>query len=714
MKLLNKLLLVSAIASMGLGSWAQKPSDTPVSQMEKLDRGLVAFPSTKGQVFVSWRLLATDDANTAFMLLKNGEVLAGPITGATSMTVDGMADDEFQVQTLRNEERLDLTPPVKPWAKSYLELKLDRPEAGADYDYSPNDCSVGDVDGDGQYEIFVKWDPSNSKDNSQSGKTGNVYIDCYRLDGTKLWRIDLGVNIRAGAHYTQFMVYDFDKDGQAEMICKTGPGSIDGAGNFVSAAATDATIQEVDNAKDWRNGDGRITGGQEWLTVFKGETGEALHTIFYNPNRNTTYGGAADGSFNWGTPDNKNDKASYGNRGERFLAAVAYLDGPDHPASGIFSRGYYGYAFVWAVDFDGTQLKHRWLHRSESKTQYSVVDADFNESAKVTAPACSSGLGKNTMFANGNHNLSIADVDGDGKDEIIWGSAALDDDGSLLYAVGFGHGDAIHLGDLDPDRPGLELFDVHEEKGDYAWDLHDAATGEIIWKGGQKGQDNGRGVAADIVADSRGYEFWSSYGGFDSGSRNQNPFNAITGEQSGSSKPSMNFRVYWDGDPYDELLDGTSISKYGKGSLMLGPGLSSIGAASMGNSSSCNSTKATPCLSADIFGDWREEVILWSKNDNATLNIYSTAYETEYRFPTLMHDHVYRMGVAWQNVAYNQPPHLGFYLPDFIDSYNPTGIQIVEIDKETADTPYYNLMGLPVDNPVKGIYIQNGRKIVVK
>jgi rhamnogalacturonan endolyase len=296
---------------------------------------------------------------------------------------------------------------------------------------------------------------------------------------------------------------------------------------------------------------------------------------------------------------------------------------------------------------------------SDTKTQYKVMDAS-GTTKTYTGKTCFSGLGRYTMYANGNHNMSIADVDGDGKDEIIWGSAACDDDGKMLYAVGFGHGDAIHLADLDPDRPGLELFDVHEEKGTYAWDMHDAATGEIIWKGGQSGQDNGRGCAADIVADKRGQEFWSAYGGFDSSARIQNPFNAITGTQAGTSKPAMNFRIYWDGDLQDELLDGITISKYGGSTL----GVGTTPLENIGSPSSCNGTKATPCLSADIFGDWREEVILWSTTDNATLNIYSTATTSNYRMPTLMHDHTYRMGICWQNTAYNQPPHLGYYLPD--------------------------------------------------
>ena len=719
MKLLGKLWLSSALVVVAIGIYAQQRLSTPQHQMEKLDRGLVAFPTTTGKVFVSWRLLGTDAPATTFTLLKNGKPVAENITGATSMTVDGGDDDEFQVAVYdagSDATVLETSPVVKPWAKSYLELKLDRPETGVlGGTYSPNDCSVGDVDGDGQYEIFVKWDPSTSKDNSQSDKTDNVYIDCYKIvNGTSsnaqlLWRIDLGVNIRAGAHYTQFMVYDFDGDGCAELMCKTAPGSKDGQGNYVNQAATDEKILTADNAKDWRTEAGRINGGQEYLTVFKGLTGEAVHTIAYYPNRNAKAElSEAEGTFNWDDRSGKKDRGDYGNRGERYLAAVAYLGGPDALPSGVFCRGYYTFAYVWAVDFDGTELKTRWLHSSDKKTSYSLQDA-AGQIETFSPTVCTSGLGRYTMYANGNHNLSVADVDGDGRDEVVWGSAALDDDGKMLYAVGYGHGDAIHLADLDPDRPGLELFDVHEEKGDYAWDLHDAATGEILWKGGQKGQDNGRGLAADIVAD-RGYEFWSSYGGFNSASRNQNPFNAVTGKEAGSSKPSMNFRVYWDGDEYDELLDGTTISKYGKGNLAQGQGLSAI--STMGAPSSCNGTKATPCLSADIFGDWREEVILWSKNDSSTLNVYSTAYETDYRFPTLMHDHTYRMAVAWQNTAYNQPPHLGFYLPDYIGAYNnPTGIRTVRIENQ-GDGACYSLTGVRVKAPGKGIYIINGKKVI--
>ena len=694
---------------------------TPVSQMEKLDRGVVALPRSTGTgIFLSWRLLGTDDpATTTFDVVRNGETIKENLAKTNFEDGGGTKTASYQIVTKVNGEVVETSEAVSPWGKTYLTLKLDRPAKGEQGGtYTPNDMSVGDVDGDGQYELFVKWDPSTSKDNSQSGVTDNVFIDCYKLDGTKLWRIDLGRNIRAGAHYTQFMVYDFDRDGRAELMCKTAPGSLDGNGNYVNQAATDDKIKNASGTSLFLTSDGRINGGQEYLTVFKGATGEAIHTIFYNPNRNMTYGGAADGKVNWGDVDGKNDAASYGNRGERFLAAVAYLDGPDQPASGIFCRGYYGHAFIWAVGFDGEHLYQKWLSQHKtSKTAYTLYtyDAEGNRTSKAfTKCQPTSGKGSGTMFGNGNHNMSIADLDGDGCDEIVWGSAALDHDGRLLYGTGFGHGDAIHLADHCPDRPGLEVFQIHEESP-YGWDLHDAFTGEVLYSAtGDK--DNGRGIAAQLDSKVRG-SFFSS-------ANDRSQRSAVTGEVVSTKSTSMNFRIYWDGDAQEELFDGGYDKDTGKSTPLItkwnGNGTTNLRTfdSSYGNPQSCNSTKATPSLQADLLGDWREELVMWDYNNPAQVHIYTTNITSALAIPTLMHDHTYRMGICWQNTAYNQPPHLGYYLPDYVGG-KTNAIQTLRNGESSQEPVLYDLQGrrIQADRPFKGVAIERqggkSRKMVI-
>ena len=417
------------------------------AQNERPDRGLVVAQGQKdGQYFASWRLLKSDPHDASFTLLKDGKVYKRNITGATSLEVEGTPTSRWQVVSDADASKSKV---VLPWAQPYLMLHVTPPPSvdcdKGSWSYTANDCSIGDVDGDGQYELFLKWSPTNERDNSGDGYTGNVFISCYKLDMENpqnnprcLWTIDLGKNIRAGAHYTQFMVADFDGDGRAEMMCKTAPGTLDGKGAFVSQAATDPAIRSVDNTKDWRNEHGRVCGGQEYLTVFSGLDGHAIHTVFYEPNRDGMIGGAAYGHLDWNVPATGKkliDNGQHGNRGERYLACVAYLDGVDRNPDAVFFRGYYTYAFGWAVSFDGKEIHTKWLHESWNEKTYSVTDATGHKTTYTAAPP-TSGRGSATLFGNGNHNLAVGDVDGDGRDEIIWGSAALDDDGRLLYATG--------------------------------------------------------------------------------------------------------------------------------------------------------------------------------------------------------------------------------------------------------------------------------------
>jgi rhamnogalacturonan endolyase len=717
--LLLSMLLAFASSSFSRALKEQTTIPTTVSQMEKLDRAPVALKAQGGGIFLSWRLLGTDDADaTTFDVLADGEPVVTNLSNTNYIHKTGTIAKQYQIVTHINGEPRDTSYAIMPWTEDYLKLKLIRPANGSQGgSYSPNDMSVGDVDGDGNYEFFVKWDPSNQKDNSQDGMTDNVYLDCYKVaigqtanNCQLLWRIDLGRNIRAGAHYTQYMVYDFDGNGCAELMCKTAPGSKDGLGQYVNQAATDEKIRAANNAKVWLSGSGRMNGGHEYLTVFDGLTGKAIHTIAYNPNRNAkSVLSEASGSFNWDDRSGRTDNAGY-NRGDRYLAAVAHIDGPNETPAGIFCRGYYTYAFIWAVKFDGEFLVPQWFHASDSKTSYKLTtyDADGNSTTQTfnNLPAPTSGGGSRTMYSNGNHNMSVADVDNDGFDEILWGSAALNHDGTLRYATGFGHGDAIHLADMNPERPGLELFEVHEEKGTYAWDLHDASTGEIIFKGGPSGVDNGRGMAAQLDAKHHAYFF-------SSGSAKEQR-SAMTGEVMSKASTSVNFRIYWDGDLQDELLDGTKISKWnGNGTTQL------FDASAYNQSQTCNSTKSTPNISGDLFGDWREEVIFWSKSDNATLNVFTTNIPSDYMVPTLMHDHTYRLGICWQNTAYNQPPHLGYFLPDYVEGFSPVGIAVMEKNSRVHTTEYYNLNGQRMSNVGVGISIvrttdDSGRTIVRK
>jgi rhamnogalacturonan endolyase len=623
---------------LGAGLAPALADSPPARRMEKLDRGVVAAPALGGGVLVSWRLLGDDPNTVAFNLYRGGKKLnAKPLKGATNQ-VDpaGKAGDLYSVRAVVGGKELAGDKPVAALADGYLTIPLEQPAGGTTpsgeaFTYTANDASVGDLDGDGRYEIILKWDPTNSKDNAFPGYTGPVILDAYTLDGKRLWRIDMGRNIRAGAHYTQFLVYDFDGDGRAEVVMRTSDGAIDGQGKVIGDADADWRGKEGEVVQMDRTGAvvkadgtkvaplvGRMLKGPEFLTVFDGLTGAALASAPYSPPRNPDTDTPSFGQQTalWGD--------GYANRSDRFLGGVAYLDGVN--PSIVMARGYYARTTLAAWDWRGGKLTQRWLFDSNKEPE---------------------GFG-----GQGNHQLSVADVDADGRDEILYGSMAVDDTGKGLWTAKLYHGDAMHVSDLDPTRPGLEKFGVHEspsKNGGIGSAMLDARTGQVLWTTPAT-SDVGRGLAADIDPRHAGDEAW--------GSNSDLLYTAQGKVIDGVKHPRQtNFAVWWDGDALRELLDKNQISKWDWTAGVAKPLLTADGMTSN------NGTKSTPALSADILGDWREEV-LWRAEDNQSLRLYVTPYPTDVRITTLMHDPEYRLSAAWQNTAYNQPPHPSFFLGD--------------------------------------------------
>lgn len=600
-------------------------------QMEALDRGVVAVRNSDGAAFVSWRLLGTEPTALAFNLYrtckgKTSKLNTTPITATTNFLDadrDTAADRAYFVKTIASgkESVASKSFVLKAGSAPYFSIKLQTP-AG----YAPNDASVGDLDGDGAYEI-VLHQVGRGRDNSQAGETDPPIFQAYKFDGTLLWTINLGKNIREGAHYTQFMVYDLDGDGRAEVAMKTADGTIDGRGKVIG-----------DSTKNWRNARGYILSGPEYLTVFDGLTGAALSTTDYLPARHAKLEPTTEELKDvWGD--------GYGNRMDRFLAAIAYLDGKT--PSLIMTRGYYTRSVIAAWNFKSGKLEKQWVFDSDDPSQ----------------PANRAYRGQ------GNHNLTVADVDGDGRDEIVFGAMVVDDNGKGLYSTGLGHGDALHVSDLDPARPGLEAFDIQERFDTHGAHFRDAKTGEILWhkpsiKAGDDGEGPGRGLSIDVDPRYPGYESWVAGAGI------SGMFDT-KGNKISDKTPACNMAIWWDGDVLREILNGTTIDKWdyenAKSVRML--------EAAQYNCVRNNGTKSNPVLAADIWGDWREEVI-YRTADNQELRIFTTSIPTDKKFYTLMHDPQYRLSIAWQNVAYNQPPHTSFYFGEGMQAPPKPAIQL--------------------------------------
>ena len=721
--------LTAAVVFAAATTTAQTHYDYSVLQCERLDRGVVAVRTCQDSVLVSWRYLDIDPIGTTFEVLRGSKVIARPAANAPTFILDNNPGNKKVKYTVRaippktesgmssyHGDPARLAAAAKLAARGswtlpadaptgYIDIPLTLPDSLIDdqdhrVGYIANDATMADLDGDGRMEIVLKWDPSNSRDNSQSGLTSPTYFDAISLDGRLLWRVNLGRNIRSGAHYTPFIVADLDGDGCAELLVRTSDGTTDGTGTVIGDADADHRVQPNADTQygaqhfpreEFRGPDakrrrgGFINRGPEFVTVFDGRTGRAIDSAPYIPERGELRA--------WG--DN------YANRSDRFLAACAYLDGQH--LSAVFCRGYYTRTGIAAYDFDGQRLTTRWV--------FDTINPEWADYA-----------------GQGNHNLRVGDVDGDGCDEIIYGSMALDHDGTGLYNTGFGHGDAMHLTAFFPPRPTplplpqregsghlsqveedmepslettpslkfpspfgegsgvrlagggsspLQIWDCHENKRDGS-ELRDAATGQVIFQI-LSNKDVGRCMAADIDPANPGLEMWSSASG---GICN------VRGEVIDSTaRIPINFGIWWDGDLLREMLDHEAISKYIPLSSRMSPyhgdqntgynGDSQEGEAGkqhfdFSGSSSCppvfvlegtafnNGTKSNPCLCADVIGDWREEVLARTP-DSRHLRLYVSQLPTKYRFHTFLTDPVYRHSVTMQNVGYNQPTNVGFY-----------------------------------------------------
>ena len=572
-------------------------------QMEDIDRGVVAVKVADG-VYVGWRMMGyeynpTSASSVSYNVYRSGTKIASVTDSTNYLDASGTTSSTYAVSAVISGTECPQSPSAATWAQEYLRIPLSIPPTSpSGATYSANDAAPGDLDGDGIYDLVLKWDPSDSKDNSQSGVTSDVFLDGYTLAGKHLWRIDLGPNIRAGAHYTQLSVGDFDGDGKAEVACKTAPGTKDGTGTFLH---TGPAANDDDGAK-YANSDGYILTGPEYLTVFEGATGKELATVSYPVPRGTVSA--------WG------DK--YGNRVDRFNGGLAFVSdtGNGKTATGrpsiIQQRGYYTRMTISAYNFRNNALTKVWTFDSDTS-------------------------GNGSAAGQGNHQVMAADVNNDGAQEIITGAATIGSDGTLMCTTGKGHGDAMHVSELVKGK-GISVFTVHEG-GTYGHDCHNAATCSLYFDT-PGSSDNGRGVADYVSMNDLTAATCSSGVG---------TMNCATGATV-SSNAGSNFLIYWDADEARELENGTSITKSGGGTLL-----------SATDCASNNGTKSTPTLTADLLGDWREELVL-READNSALRLYTTTAVTKRRIYTLMHDPTYRAQVSFEQSAYNQPPHVGFHL----------------------------------------------------
>lgn len=606
-------------------------------KMENLDHATMAVKTANG-VYVSWRVLGSEWKDVSYNLYREGVKLNDePIAGASNYEdAAGTLTSLYFVRAIVDGVEQAETCTAKVWDKSYIDIPVNDIEGN----YTINDASLGDLDGDGEYEIIIK---RKSSDIGYLARTNYHLLQAYHLDPEKnlndqgevvpMWTIDMGPNLFNDVE-VNFLVWDVDQDGKAELITRTSDATIDGLGKDFGDTDNDGKTDyrysclgfDPDIYSDPTRVEGYRTAGPDYLSVFDGMTGgEIARDQYIKRDPMEQYGSSGAGAAH---------------RSTKCMFTIAYLDGKK--PSIVISRGIYERIKMEAWDFDGTSLSKRWTFDTQN------------------APP--------EYHGSGNHNLSLADVDFDGKDEIVYGAMVIDDDGTGLHSNGLMHGDAIHVGDFDPDRFGLEIWRCLENNTGAMYKTGETGEEIVRYRGNR---DNGRCCAGDINPDSRGAEVWAA---------TECPTYNSKGEIINPASPfPMNFMVWWDGDLLREFLDHTWNEPNGVGQISKRTaGDNRVTLLNANGTLTNNWTKGTPCVSADIYGDWREEVV-WRRSDNKAIRLYFSTTPTTHRLYTLMHDSQYREAIAWQMDSYNQPPHPSFFLGYDMDSVPPPCILTNEL-----------------------------------
>ena len=590
--------------------------------MDKLDRGLVAVKTTDG-VYCSWRINAEEYFDVKYNLYRDGvKVNSEPLDVSNYTDASGSSSSTYTVKAVVDGKEQDASKAAKVITgdgKSYGVLTVKRPKRVSVSDgttditdnFEPNDATIADVDGDGEMELLVKQ--ISKADNA--GYQGPDYdrIEVQKLDGTLLWWIDCGPNLWDFQHNeTNIAAYDWDGDGKAECIMRAADGT-------TIHTADGKTIVIGDSTKKYRySGEQFVHEGAEYLLYLNGQTGEpyqigpSAHPSYMDYPLKRLEDGETDLAKAWGD--------GYGHRSSKNFFGAPYLDG--RKPSIFMARGIYTRHKMIAMDVDPA------THKLSTRWRWN----------------CNTPGSK--WYGQGYHNYAVADVDWDGRDEIVFGSMVIDDNGKGLSTTGLGHGDAEHVGNYNPYVHGQEIFACNEDNP--ANNYRDATTSTIYHRLAGGG-DDGRSMMGN---------FSNKYPGAIGASGHDNPISSITNDYiSGlTTKPSLNFRIYWDGDLLDENLNYSngkntafSVWKYdGSKSWTLDSSISN------------NDTKGTPCFQGDIFGDWREEVV--ARTASGDINIYTSAIPTTYRIPTLLSDKQYRNAMVWQMNGYNQPPAVSYFI----------------------------------------------------